>query len=156
MCVCTRLRSPQCGASATYIYGRYVCVHAICVYRLRHVRSVYLETAVSARKSKFIEPHDSSIRPSLLCQAIHSLSRGTELEITVRHPTFPCDTFLFAIPVWNIVWRMGRNSPHCVSTARIYRLLERPDNFLGRASHVRVPISNRDIYNRHRDDNVIR
>lgn len=48
---------------------------------------VHLETAVSARESKFIEPRDSSIRPSLLCQDICSLARGTELEITIKHPT---------------------------------------------------------------------
>lgn len=60
-----------------YIYRRYVYVGAI----YRHVRSVYLETAVSARESKFIDLPDSSKHPSLLCSDISVPSRGgTELE----------------------------------------------------------------------------
>lgn len=131
MCVCTRLRSPQCGASATCTRTRnHVCACTQYVYRLRHVRFVHLETAVSARESKFIEPHDSSIRSSLLCQAIYYFSRGTELEITVKHPMF-CNILLFSVvPIRNIVreWdRISRSVAH---------ILERP--FLGRINHVHV------------------
>jgi len=123
-----RLRSPQCGASATCTRMRhhvYACTQY--VYRLRHVRSVHLETAVSTRESKFIEPHDSSIRSSLLCQAI---SRGTELEITVKHPMF-CNILLFSIvPIRNIVREWDRISRGVV------HILERP--FLGRINHIHV------------------
>lgn len=62
----------------------YVCIDVTCAcmrYVYRHVRSVYLETAVSARESKFIDSPDSSIHPSLLCTGISVLSHGKiELE----------------------------------------------------------------------------
>jgi len=113
------------------------------MYRLRHVRSVYLETAVSARESKFIEPRDSSIRPSLLCQDICSLAlfRGIELEITIKHPTWFDAISSYLVPfLYEISCAEWSGIPRIVSQQLVYILPKRPDNFLGKVNRIRVPI----------------